>query len=92
MADVPISNPIFANVYTGTSTGLITDVSERLIGSRIVRDEQIGTIKYVGSISGSSVVWLGVDWDNAKNGRHDGSFKGIKYFSATTCTSGSFLK
>ncbi|VDD75048.1 unnamed protein product [Mesocestoides corti] len=92
MAEVSSGNPHFANVYKGTSTGLIKDVSQHLVGCRIVKDEQYGTVRYVGPIANSSVVWLGIDWDNPKNGRHDGTFKGVKYFSTHEPTSGSFLK
>ncbi|EUB55448.1 Tubulin-specific chaperone E [Echinococcus granulosus] len=84
--------PNLANIYFGTSTGRIQDVSQCLIGCRVVKDEQFGTIKYVGPIVSSSVVWLGIDWDNPKSGRHDGTFKGAKYFNTHHPTSGSFLK
>ncbi|VDM34735.1 unnamed protein product [Hydatigera taeniaeformis] len=84
--------PKFANIYFGTSTGHIEVVSQRLIGCRVVKEEQFGTIKYVGPIVNSTVVWLGIDWDNPKSGRHDGTFKGIKYFTTHHPTSGSFLK
>ncbi|KAL5108568.1 Tubulin-specific chaperone E [Taenia crassiceps] len=88
----PKNAPRFANIYLGTSTGHVKDVSQCLIGCRIVKDEQFGTIKYVGPIAGSTVAWLGIDWDNPGSGRHDGTFKGVAYFSAHNPTSGSFLK
>lgn len=81
-----------ANVYDGTSTGKITDISQNLIGCRVVKEEQFGTIKYVGQLANSKFIWLGVDWDDSKNGRHNGSFKGITYFYTHHPTSGSFLK
>ncbi|VDO03568.1 unnamed protein product [Rodentolepis nana] len=92
MSGVSSSPPRFANIYEGTSTGKITDISQNLVGCRIVKDEQFGTIKYVGPLADSKLIWLGVDWDNSKNGRHDGSFKGTKYFNTHSPTSGSFLK
>ncbi|VDL18491.1 unnamed protein product [Hymenolepis diminuta] len=81
-----------ANIYDGTSTGKITNISQNLIGCRVVKEEQFGTIKYVGPLANSKFIWLGVDWDDSKNGRHDGSFKGITYFYTHHPTSGSFLK
>lgn len=27
-------------------------------------------------------VWIGVDWDEAERGKHDGSHNGQRYFSA----------
>lgn len=84
--------PQFANIYKGTSTGRITETSQSIIGCRIVKEEQFGTIKYVGPIVNSKVIWLGIDWDNAKNGRHGGYFMEVKYFDTHHPTSGSFLK
>lgn len=92
MVGEPRSAPTFANIYLGTSTGSIKDVSQCLIGCRVVKDEQFGTIKYVGPIVNSTVVWLGIDWDNPKSGRHDGTFKGVTYFNTHHPMSGSFLK
>lgn len=92
MAVVPNGNPMFANIYSGTSTGIINEVSTKLVGCRVIKEEQLGTVKYVGPIGNSAVTWLGVDWDNDTKGRHDGSFKGVKYFTAHAETSGSFLK
>ncbi|KAL5964587.1 Tubulin-specific chaperone E [Taenia solium] len=92
MVGGPRDAPKFANIYLGTSTGRIKDVSQRLIGCRVVKDEQFGTIKYVGPIVNSTVVWLGIDWDSPRSGRHDGTFKGVTYFSTHHPTSGSFLK
>ncbi|KAL7060297.1 hypothetical protein AAHC03_09767 [Spirometra sp. Aus1] len=37
-------------------------------------------------------MWIGVDWDNPDRGRHDGSYKGVKYFNAHGPTSASFVK
>ena len=87
-----VDAPRFANVYVGTTTGTIQEVSQSLIGSRVVKEEQFGTIKYVGPILNSTVIWLGIDWDNPNNGRHDGTFKDIRYFTTHHPTSGSFLK
>ncbi|KAM7535500.1 hypothetical protein Aperf_G00000103744 [Anoplocephala perfoliata] len=84
--------PQFANVYEGTSTGQIAEISQSIIGCRIVKEDQFGTIKYVGPIVNSKVIWLGIDWDNAENGRHDGSYMKVKYFDTHHPTSGSFLK
>lgn len=27
-------------------------------------------------------VWLGVDWDDPGRGKHDGSYKNVRYFAA----------
>ncbi|KAL1457926.1 hypothetical protein WDU94_008106 [Cyamophila willieti] len=51
-----------------------------------------GTIRYVGSVEGTSGVWYGVDWDNGSRGKHDGSHNGVKYFWTHSPKSGSFMR
>lgn len=31
-------------------------------------------------VTGHSGIWLGIDWDDAARGKHDGSVNGITYF------------
>jgi len=38
------------------------------------------TVRYVGSIDGQSGDWVGLEWDNAARGKHDGSVNGRRYF------------
>lgn len=38
------------------------------------------TVRYVGSIDGQSGDWVGLEWDNAPRGKHDGSVNGRRYF------------
>ncbi|KAK7412798.1 hypothetical protein VNO78_04433 [Psophocarpus tetragonolobus] len=52
---------------------------------------RIGTVKYVGPIEGYSDTWVGVDWDN-RDGKHDGSINGVRYFHANSERSGSFVR
>ena len=33
--------------------------------------------------------WLGVDWDDPEEGKHDGAHEGVRYFKAK---SGSFIR
>ena len=49
-------------------------------GDRISVNGVYGTVLYVGSVQGTKGTWLGVDWDDATRGKHDGSKNGIKYF------------
>lgn len=41
-----------------------------------------GTAKYVGQLTSVDEVWVGVDWDDASRGKHDGLIKGVRYFTA----------
>ena len=47
------------------------------------REGNIGTVRYVGVIDGydPEFVWIGVEWDDVKRGRHDGSYNGVRYVS-----------
>ncbi|KAL7750090.1 hypothetical protein RI367_004605 [Sorochytrium milnesiophthora] len=63
------------------------------VGQRIATtDGRLGTVKYVGSLSSatptspdasSSTAWIGIDWDNPADGKHNGSVRGVKYFETT---------
>ncbi|VDL91177.1 unnamed protein product [Schistocephalus solidus] len=80
------------NVFDGSEIGVIREVTNDLIGARVMQREQRGTIKYVGTLANSPAVWIGVDWDSPDRGRHNGSYKGVKYFDAHGPTSASFVK
>ncbi|KAH6606406.1 tubulin-specific chaperone e [Trichoderma cornu-damae] len=58
------------------------------IGQRISYDGAPCTVRYVGGIAGTTGSWLGVEWDDAARGKHDGSHKGTRYF---TCIPAPFF-
>ena len=37
-------------------------------------------------------MWLGVEWDDASRGKHDGIYEDTRYFTCTIKDSGSFLR
>ncbi|KAL2497514.1 Tubulin-folding cofactor E [Abeliophyllum distichum] len=53
---------------------------------------RIGTVKYVGPVEGYSGTWVGVDWDNDGDGKHDGSHNSVKYFAARGLKTASFVR
>lgn len=55
------------------------------VGQRLSYDGALCTVRYVGEVAGTSATWLGVEWDDAGRGKHDGSHKGTRYFSCTYC-------
>jgi len=57
------------------------------IGQRASFDLATCTIKYIGPVEGTGAEkeWLGVEWDEPMRGKHDGSFKGKKYFTCRLC-------
>ena len=53
---------------------------------------RVGTVKYAGNVEGYSGTWVGVDWDNEGDGKHDGSINGFRYFQARSQKSASFVR
>ena len=48
------------------------------VGERVMVGVSLGTVKYVGRVEGAEGVWLGVDWDDERRGRHDGSTNSVR--------------
>lgn len=62
-------------------------------GDRVRVDGAHATASWVGKLPDKGEqIWVGVDFDDVKRGKHDGSRDGVRYFAATTKTSGSFVK
>ena len=61
------------------------------IGKRLSYDGNLCTVRYIGSVKGTTGIWLGVEWDDPTRGKHPGEHKGVKYFECTqedsTCLS-----
>lgn len=51
------------------------------IGSRIQVGKDRATVKFIGSVKGTQGDWLGIEWDDAPRGKHDGSHKDTRYFT-----------
>ena len=39
------------------------------------------TVRYVGNVDGQNGTWIGIEWDCAERGKHDGEVGGRRYFS-----------
>ncbi|KAJ7519701.1 hypothetical protein O6H91_20G051600 [Diphasiastrum complanatum] len=66
-------------------------VGQRVQSVNAEKQEQIGTVRYIGPVEGHKGLWIGVDWDNGQ-GRHNGSVNGVRYFQTSTESSGSFVR
>merc|ERR1719310_1567800 len=78
----------------GAATGTV-DLPPRpaAAGDRVLVEAALATVCWVGCLPDKgSQVWVGVDFDDAKRGKHDGSRDGVQYFQARTAKSGSFVK
>ncbi|CAH8359323.1 unnamed protein product [Eruca vesicaria subsp. sativa] len=53
---------------------------------------RVGTVKYIGGVEGYSGTWIGVDWDNDGDGKHNGTVKDVFYFNGRSQTSASFAR
>lgn len=51
------------------------------VGDRLSYDGAVCTVRYIGEVGSTSGSWLGVEWDDPARGKHDGSHKGVRYFS-----------
>ncbi|KAH0553213.1 hypothetical protein GP486_006613, partial [Trichoglossum hirsutum] len=38
------------------------------------------TVRYIGTVEGTKGDWLGVEWDDASKGKHNGVHDGKRYF------------
>jgi len=50
------------------------------IGQRLSLKGQTCTVRYVGAVAEKKGEWLGVEWDDASRGKHDGTHDGTSYF------------
>ena len=60
-------------------------------GMRLSFGDALCTVRYIGPLSGQNGDWLGVEWDDADRGKHNGQFKGKRLFetlsSSPNCAS-----
>ncbi|KAJ7766787.1 hypothetical protein B0H16DRAFT_1309252 [Mycena metata] len=61
-------------------------------GTRLNLAGHVGTIRFVGNVDNTSGVWLGVEWDDPKRGKHDGVKDGKRYFTCRIRNAGSFIR
>ena len=56
------------------------------VNDRVQVSRDRATIRYIGPVVGQDGTWIGLEWDDAARGKHNGTTGGHQYF---TCTSGS---
>ena len=54
--------------------------TDAYIGQRLSLKSQTCTVRYVGQVADKQGQWLGVEWDDASRGKHDGTHEGVSYF------------
>jgi dynactin complex subunit len=53
-----------------------------------------GTVRFIGALDDkpTDVVWVGIEWDNAEDGKHDGTVGTRRYFHCRDGGKASFIK
>lgn len=63
------------------------------LGARVlVGGHHRATVRYVGPVDGQQGAWVGLEWDEAARGKHDGAHAGRRYFSTAQPTAGSLVR
>ena len=63
------------------------------LGRRVHIDKQRATVRYVGEVAGQQGQWIGLEWDDASRGKHDGTVNGHQYFRCLQPgNAGSFVR
>ncbi|KAI8467428.1 MAG: hypothetical protein J3K34DRAFT_523747 [Monoraphidium minutum] len=79
----------------GSGGDTAVDAAQIAVGARVVigKDRDKATVRYVGPVEGQKGLWVGVEWDDASRGKHDGSTGGKRYFTvASGPAAGSFVR
>ncbi|UZJ51852.1 hypothetical protein CBS101457_001172 [Exobasidium rhododendri] len=61
-------------------------------GTRFSIGAYRGTVRYVGEVPPTSGTWLGVEWDDASRGKHNGVHGDVAYFTCRVRNAGSFIR
>ncbi|KFP40394.1 Tubulin-specific chaperone E, partial [Chlamydotis macqueenii] len=62
------------------------------LGRRVLCGTEYATVRYVGGVPPTAGIWLGVEWDDPKRGKHDGTHEGKQYFKCRHPRGGSFIR
>ncbi|PWY95042.1 putative tubulin-specific chaperone [Aspergillus sclerotioniger CBS 115572] len=74
--------------------GRYWEMESAQVGQRRSYAGDLCTVRYVGSVEGTSGEWLGVEWDDPTRGKHSGEHRGVRYFTCKSKhpTAGSFVR
>ena len=62
-----------------------------MLGQRVQVGDYYAVVKYTGPVAGTEGDWIGVEWEEEGRGKHDGSYKDVRYFTALSGR-GSFVR
>eukprot|EP00759_Apiculatamorpha_spiralis_P042139 PhF_6_TR40416/c0_g1_i1/m.60243/K21768/TBCE; tubulin-specific chaperone E len=65
-----------------------TEPTHFTLDSRVCdEDGFLGIVRYIGPLDGTEGEFVGVEWDDASRGKHDGMFKSKRYFTCSNPSS-----
>lgn len=67
-------------------------IDQNTLGARVRVGQDTGTIRYIGNVEGHEGTWIGIEWDDANRGRHNGTVNGHYYFETRFPKSGSLIR
>jgi dynactin complex subunit len=76
----------------GNREGDVKGGPEFQVGDRIKCEKHSGVVGYVGEVSPHPGLWLGVEWDEPRRGKHNGSVEGVQYFQSHKPNAASFIR
>jgi dynactin complex subunit len=50
---------------------------------RVAPDGDCATVRYIGAVAGTDGEWVGLEFDTAGRGKHDGVHQGVRYFECS---------
>jgi hypothetical protein len=62
---------------------------------RVAPDGDCATVRYIGAVAGTDGDWVGLEFDTAGRGKHDGVHQGVRYFECSAAAgpqSASFVR
>ncbi|XP_061129247.1 tubulin-specific chaperone E isoform X2 [Syngnathus typhle] len=68
------------------------EIPHDALGRRVSCGDHRATVRFVGTVPPTAGVWLGVEWDDPRRGKHDGRHQGVRYFTCRHPTGGSFVR
>ena len=67
--------------------------AQSCLGRRVQINKYKATVRYSGPLEGQEGLWIGLEWDDASRGKHDGSINDRRYFQCEQAgCAGSFVR
>ena len=85
---------IYERLATLGSAAKMISYGDLSVGDRVQsRDDSRATVRFLGTVPGATPVgdWVGLEWDEDRRGKHDGSAKGTRFFQCPPGR-GSFVR